>query len=153
MVSDLERLAASTRAAFEETHLKNFRTDPTRNPRLTVEVVAPAMVDQTPTMILITPWTLDGLMFLPEESTIRELMVGERRFPVLEDTLDGIGAYTCIHLVPDVRGLATQKAARHAAATLAEPFRQAVTRAFEEQSVANPDRRDLFKRLAGGGST
>ena len=148
-MSDLQQLAATTCAAFEEIHHKTFLGDPACNPKLIVEVIGPAMVGETPTLILITPWTLNGLMFPPEGLSIPELVVGERRFPVFETTVEGLGTYSSVNLVPDVCGLADREAARHAAEALAEPFREAVARALEEQSVADPERRDLFKRLAG----
>jgi hypothetical protein len=110
------------------------------------------MVGGTPTLILITPWIIYGMMFLPEGQAIQELLVGKRRFPVFESTLGNIGRYSSVNLVPDVTGFVDRGAARHAATALAEPFREAVARALQEQSVANPTRRDLFRRLAGGAS-
>ena len=151
-MSDLQRLTASTKAAFEEIHHNSFLGDPLCNPKLIVEVVAPAMVAETPTLILITPWTLYGIFFPSEEQSITELVVGQRTFPVFESTGESISSYSSVNLVPDVCGLADREAAQHAAAALAEPFREAVARALREQSVADPDRRDLFRRLAGGGT-
>jgi len=110
------------------------------------------MVASTPTLILITPWTVYGMMFLNEGQVIQELVVGKRRFPVSERTLDDIGRCSSVCLVPDVTGFVDRGAARHAATALAEPFRKAVARALQEQSVANPARRDLFRKLAGGDS-
>ena len=148
-MGDLQKLAVTTRAAFEEIHRKSFLGDPACNPKLIVEVVGPATVGETPTLILVTPWSLKGLMFPPEGHTISELVVGKRPFPVFENTVEGLGTHSGVNLVPDVRGFADREAARHAAGALAEPFREAVARALEEQSVADPERRDLFRRLAG----
>lgn len=146
---DIQQLAATTWAEFEQIHRNSFLGDPACNPKLVVEIVEAAMVEETPTMILIAPWTLNGIMFPPPRKAIPELVVGQRRFPVFENTLDGIGTYSSVNLVPDVCGFADREAARHAAAALAAPFREAVARALQEQSVADPARRDLFKRLAG----
>jgi hypothetical protein len=148
-VSDLQQLVATTCAEFEQIHRSSFLEDPACNPNLIVEIVEPAMVDDTPTMILIAPWTLSGIMFPPLGKTLPELVVGQRRFPVFENTLDGIGTYSSVNLVPDVGGFADREAAQHAAAALAAPFREAVARALQGLSVADPGRRDLFKRLAG----
>ena len=148
-MSDLQQLSATTRAAFEELHHRSFLGDPACNPELIVEVVGPATVGETPTLILVTPWTLNGLMFLEKGHSIPELVIGKRRFPVFENTVESLGTYSSVHLVPDVRRLADREAARHAAEALVGPFREAVARALAEQSVADPERRDLFKRLTG----
>ncbi len=146
----LEQLAAATQESFEAIHRDSFLGDPGCNPKLKVEVLHAAMVGATPTLILITPWTLNGLLF--PDKAIAELVVGRRRFPVFEATVEGIGTYSSVNLVPDVSGLADREAARHAAAALVAPFRQAVARALEEQTVSDPNRRDLFKRLSGDDS-
>ncbi len=148
-MSDLAQLATSIRLAFEEVHRRSSSGDPNWNPNLIVEVLEPAMVEQTPTLILITPWTISGLMFLADGTGIPELTVGKRRFAVGVDTIGTIGTYASVNLVPDVSGLADQEDARHAAVALALPFQQAVARALQERSVADPTRRDLFKRLGG----
>ena len=150
-VSDIRQLAATTCAEFEQIHHNSFLGDPACNPKLVVEIVEPAMVADTPTMILIAPWTLNGIMFPPPDTPIPELVVGQRRFSVFENTLDSIGTYSSVNLVPDVCGFADREAAQHAAAALAAPFREAVARALQEQSVADPARRDLFRRLTGNG--
>ena len=151
-VGDLRQLAATTRAAYEEIHQTSFLGNPACNPNLIVEVVGSAMVGETPILILVTPWTLDGLMFPPEGQAIPQLVVGQRRFPVFENTVESLGTFSSVSLVPDVSGLADPEAARHAAMALVEPFREAVARAIQKQSVTDPDRRDLFRRLAGGTS-
>lgn len=151
-MSDLERLVDATREAFEGVRRTADAGDTAGNSNLVVEVVEAAHVEDTATMILITPWTLDGLMFPAPGRTISELIVGRRRRQVFAGTLDGIGDYLGVNLVADVSGLADRAAARHAAAALGEPFRHAVSRAFQEQGVADPTRRDLFKRLGGNGS-
>ena len=148
-MSDIQQLVATTCAEFEQIHHNSFLGDPACNPKLIVEIVEPAMVDDTHTMILIAPWTLSGIMFPNKGKAISELVVGQRRFPVFENTLDSIGTYSSVNLVPDVGGFADREAAQHAAAALAAPFREAVARALQEQSVADPGRRGLFKRLAG----
>ena len=150
MASDLHQLTALTRADFEKIQHSSFRGDPACNPELAVEVVGAAMVGDTPTLVLITPWTIYGMMFLPAGQEISELVVGKRPFVVSESTLENIGHYSSVDLVPDVSGFVDRAAAQHAATALAEPFREAVARALREQSVENPTRRELFRRLAGG---
>ncbi len=148
-MSEIREVVATVSAEFERIHHRSFLEDPACNPNLVVEVVGAAMVGEVPTLVLITPRTLMGVFFQPEGKTISELLVGKRRFPVSEGTLDSIERYASVNLVPDVRAFADREAAQHAAAALTEPFRDAVARAVQEQSVANPTRRDLFRKLAG----
>lgn len=148
-MSDLERLAAATQSAFEEIHRRAFLGDPAANPKLKVEVVEAEMVGDTPTLILITPWTVNGLVFPPDGRRLAALVVGERRLPVFETTVEPIGTYQSVNLVPEVSGFASPSSAREAAQRVAGPFRAAVVRAREAQQVANPSRRDLFGRLGG----
>ena len=148
-MSDLEQLATSTRLAFEDVRRRSAAGEPKWNPNLMVEVLEPAMVGQTPTLVLIAPWTISGLMFLADGAALPELTVGKRRFAVRVDSIDTIGTYASVNLVPDVSGLADQEDARHAATALALPFRKAVARALQERTVADPSRRDLFRRLGG----
>jgi hypothetical protein len=151
-VGELHQLAAATRAEFESIDHSSLPGNPEHNPKLVVEASGAAMVGDTPTLILITPWSIYGMMFLGEGPAIQELVVGKRCFPGSESRRDNLGRYSSVNLVPDVTGFADREEARHAATALAEPFREAVARALREQSVANPERRDLFRRLAGGAS-
>ncbi len=148
-MSDLAQLATATRLAFEGVQRRSSPGDPNWNPNLIVEVLAPAMVGQTPTLVLIAPWTISGMIFLADGTGMTELTVGKRRFAVGVDSIDAIGTYASVNLVPDVSGLADQEDARHAAMALALPFQEAVARALQERTVADPTRRDLFRRLGG----
>ena len=62
----LADLAARVLAHFEGVHADVFRGDPAANPRLKVEVLDPEMAGDTPTLVLITPWTLNGMAFPPD---------------------------------------------------------------------------------------
>jgi hypothetical protein len=147
MEADLGALAERTRRAFEEIHERVFRGDPASNPRLRVEVVEPAVVGDTAVLVLITPWTLNGLVFAPGDDFPDALSIGGRRLPVFSADVEGVGSYRSVNLLADVGGLDSPAGARAAAAALAGPFRDAVRRAREEATVADGERREVFKRL------
>lgn len=153
MDEDLLRLARATETAFEAVHDRAFRGDPAANPRLTVEVLEAARVGDAATLVLIAPWTLNGLVFLEDVRFPDTLAIGPRTVPVFTNELPGIGTYRSVNLIPDVSGFSSPGEARRSARMLAGLFRDAVARARAETSVADPARREIFRRLVSGGGT
>jgi hypothetical protein len=146
---NLDELAQRVSERFRRVHAEVFRGDPVANPSLEVEVRGSGMGGDTAVLVLVTPWTLNGLAF-PEDGRFPEqLVVNQRRYPVFSHELDGVGPYRSVNLVPDVSRLAGQDEARRLADELAEHFRAAVARAREVADVSNPSRRRLF-RLSDG---
>ena len=143
---DLDGLAARVLAVFEDIHRRVFLGDPAANSRLKVEVLEPALAADTPTLVLITPWTLNGLAFPPHpHGTLpAELMIGRRRRPVFTNSLADIGQYNSVNLVPDVSSLESRAQARSLAEPLAVDFRSAVAAARADASVPDPSRRRLL---------
>ncbi len=142
---ELAAVASRTAAVFDEIHQRVFLGDPAANPRLKVEVIDASMVEDTPTIVLVTPWTLNGLTFPPDGSLGEELVIAGRRVPVFANDLPELGHYLSVNLAPDVSGLASPKAARELAASLVGPFHQAVAAARRPQELANPSRRRLLR--------
>lgn len=140
----LHALAAATLTTFEGIHRDVFLGDPAAHPRLKVEVVEAALVEDTPTLILITPWTLNGMAFPPDEEFPGTLKVGGKEYPVFAHSLDELGPYQSVNLMPNVSSLSSPESARSLARSLAEPFRAAVARARQKRSVPDPDRRNLL---------
>jgi hypothetical protein len=140
-------IADRTHRYFERVDREVFVGDPAANPALKVEVVESSEVSGMPTLVLITPWTLNGMLFGAPDDFPVSLKVAGKRFPVFAHTLEELGPYHAINLVPDVSGLASQDAARKVAHSYAEPFRAAVLRALEETEVEAPDRRELLRDL------
>lgn len=145
---NLDELTRRVLERFRRVHDEVFRGDPAANSALEVEVLGVATVGDTPTLILVTPWTLNGLAFPEDGRFPQQLVVDRRRLPVFSHELDGVGAYRSVNLVSDVSHLDGQEDARRLAGELAEPFRDAVARAREVADVPNPGRRLLF-RLSG----
>lgn len=142
-----EALAQRALEFFEGVNRDVFRGDPAANTRLKVEVVEEAMVDDTPTFVLITPWTLNGMAFPPDGRFPESLAVGARECPVFRHEIQGLGEYCSVNLVPDVSRLQSPEAARSAADALASAFREGVAAARADLGVENPDRRSLLKGL------
>jgi hypothetical protein len=121
----LEDLVARAGEAFRGVHDLVFAGDPSANPRLRVEPVEPAWVDGVPTLVLITPWTLNGLMF-PLGAGPDELVVATFPRRAYRGDVVPLGVYWSVNLVPDVSQLTSPGQARRLAASFADPFREAV---------------------------
>jgi hypothetical protein len=140
-------IADRTYAYFEGIHRDVFAGDPASNPALAVEIVGPREVGGLPTLVLITPWTLNGMVFGDVADFPSVLTVGAREYPVFAHSLPELGPYQSINLVPDVSSLEAQESARKAARAYVQPFRDAVARALEEIRVEDRDRRQVIRGL------
>ena len=132
---------------FERIHRDVFAGDPASNPALEVEIVEPREVDSLPILVLITPWTLNGMVFGDLADFPESLTVGAREYPVFAHTLAELGPYRSVNLVPDVSDFENQETARRVARAFVQPFRAAVARAHEKTQVQDPDRRGLLRGL------
>jgi hypothetical protein len=125
MEADLDE---RVRATFADIHRRVFLGDAAANPRLRVEVVAARSEGATTTMVLITPWTINGLLFTPHLPTVARI-AGARR-PVHGLCLPDLGPFGSVNLVADVGGLPGQDRARALAAGWTEPFRSGIAEAL-----------------------
>jgi hypothetical protein len=140
-------IADRTVRYFERVHREVFADDPAANPNLAVEVVATNQVEGVPILVLITPWTLNGMIFGDLPRFPPALTIGAKDYPVFENTLAELGPYRSVNLIADVSGLSNQDAARRAARAMVEPFRVAVSEALEKGQVKDGDRRDLLREI------
>ena len=147
---DLPELARRVQQVFEEIHREVFAGDPVANPRLRVEVRDAVTVADTLTLVLLTPWTINGLIFPPDDALPASLRVGGRDLPVFAHELDDVGPYRSVNLVSQPTTCRDQEHARELVAPLAAAFREAVARAREAEEVVDPGRRRF---LTGGGGT
>ncbi|GBE22261.1 MAG TPA: [NiFe]-hydrogenase assembly, chaperone, HybE [Actinobacteria bacterium] len=138
---DFSALVDLVQATFEGIHRRVFLGDPSTNSKLRVEVVEAAEVEGICTLILIAPWTLIGMLFGGDEEYPDELTVASKTHKVLTNSIEGLGTYGAVNLVGDILALRTQEQARVLARSLAEPFRDAVRRAYESLEASDPDRR------------
>jgi hypothetical protein len=143
-VSALEELTEQVAEHFSRVHREVFLGDEASNPKMWVEVVSAAMAGDTATMILIAPWTLNALVFPPDDSFPDALTVGAKEYTVFTAEVEGLGTVRSLNLASDVSTMPSQDAARGIAAALSGPFLEAVGRAREAGRVGDPGRRRLL---------
>lgn len=142
--------AAAVLTAFTEIHDRVFRGDPAANPRLRVEVVGAAMAADTPVLVLVTPWTINGLAFPPDGVFPDRLDLAGKAYPVWAHELDGVGPYRMVGLLGSVSCLQSPSEARELAQAMAEPLRRAVEAVRtgpepDDGAVPNPSRRRFLQ--------
>jgi hypothetical protein len=121
----LDDLVLRAGEAFRGVHERVFADDPAANPRLDVEAAEPAVVEGVPTLVLITPWAMNGLVF-PRGEGPGELVIASMPRRAFRGDVPPLGVYWSVNLVPDVSRLTGPAQARRLAASFAEPFRDAV---------------------------
>lgn len=141
-MTDLQDLAQRVYDHFERVNRDVFRGDPVANPKLKVEVLDPEMAGDTPIIVLITPWTLNGMAFPPDDRFPASLSVNTKDLPVFRNELEGIGAYCSVNLVADVSTLQSPDVARAIARPLGTAFRTAVEAA---RQIGHLGRRELLR--------
>jgi hypothetical protein len=129
----LDDLAARATAAFRGVQERVFAGDPAANPRLAVEVVEAMVVDGVATLVLITPWTINGLLF-PLGEGPAELSVAAAPRRAFRGDVAPLGVYWSVNLVADVSRLTSPRQARTLAESFAEPFRASVRTWLAEQA-------------------
>jgi hypothetical protein len=122
----LAEIVTDVRAAFERVHREQFLGDPVANPRLAVDVLDPAMVQDTPTVVLLTPWTINGLAFPPDDVFPEELEIAGRHHPVFRVEIGELTAFRSVNLPPEPSSMRSMAQARQLALSWAGPFRAAV---------------------------
>jgi hypothetical protein len=148
----LAEIVANVRAAFERVHREQFLGDPAANPRLAVAVLDPAVVADTPVVVLLTPWTVNGLAFPPDDEFPAELEIAGRRRPVFRVEVPELGAFRSVNLPPEPSRLSSLAQARGLARSWSGPFQAAVAAARvgraadgtppeEQAAAARPERR------------
>ena len=122
----LSGLVARAEEAFRGVQERVFTDDPAVNRSLAVEVVEGVLVDDVTTLVLITGWTLNGLIVPQHGSGPAALDVAGRLRPVFRGDVAPLGVYWAVNLVPDVSRLAGPRQARTLASSFAGPFRDGV---------------------------
>jgi len=125
-MNSLDDLAASLREAFERVHREQFIGDRIANPRLTVDVIDVALVADTPTAVLITPWTVNGLAFPPDDEFPDTLDIAARRRPVFRIDMPGLKEFRSVNLPVEAASLHDMVQARALARSWTVHFRDAV---------------------------
>lgn len=140
---NLEQRAQAAFDYYDRVHREVFAGDPAANPRLKVEVLAPARVADVDTLVLVTPWTLNGMFFADEYPDA--LDVGARSCPVFVNDLPDLGRYGSVNLVSDVSAYESPERARSVASSLVKSFQEAIAAWRAANDVADPSRRSLLR--------
>lgn len=135
-MNQADDLAARVCRAFERVHREQFRGDRAANPRLRVEVIEAAAVADTPTVVLITPWTINGLAFPPGGEFPATLELAGRRRPVFGVGMDELGVFRSVNLPVETSGLHSMDQARTLARSWAGHFQDAVRAARHAEPAA-----------------
>ncbi|WIY00498.1 [NiFe]-hydrogenase assembly chaperone HybE [Amycolatopsis mongoliensis] len=122
----LDGLTDQVRRAFDRISREKFRGDPVANPRLTVDVLGAAVVAGVPTMVVLTPWTITGLAFPPDDVFPSVLEIAGRPRPVYRLEVAGLGTVRSVTLPTETAALRGMAQARDLARSWVEPFRLAV---------------------------
>ena len=122
----LDEIAADVRLAFERVHRERFQGDPAANPRLTVDVIDPAVVEGIPTVVLLTPWTINGLAFPPDGEFPNSLEIAGRRRRVFRIELAELGTFCSMNLPLEPANLQSMAQARGLTRSWVAHFRDAV---------------------------
>ena len=126
LVDTLDALVADVTRTFDRVHREQFLGDPVANPRLRVAVVDAALVADTPALVLLTPWTINGLAFPPDDVFPATLTVAGRVRPAHCIDMPELGVFRSVNLPTETAGLRGMAQAHALASSWAQPFREAV---------------------------
>ncbi len=128
-MSQLDELVVSVRRAFDLVHREHFLGDVTANPRLVVDVLDPAVVVDTPVVLLLAPWTINGLAFPPDDQFPDVLELAGRRRMVFRVEMAELGPFRSVNLPLEAAGLRSMAQARGLTRSWAGHFHEAVAAA------------------------
>ncbi len=116
---------------------------------LKVEALEPLTAEDSIVLVVITPWMISGLLFLPDDRFPDYLTIGSRKVRVLVNEIEELGRYRSVSLVSDMSRVAgfSQTEARSTAIELADALVHAVEKARVSLSVTDPERRAFFNAL------
>jgi [NiFe]-hydrogenase assembly, chaperone, HybE len=126
MSLQLDEIVGNARQAFELVHRKHFLGDPVANSRLVVDVLDPAVVIDTPTALLLTPWTINGLAFPPDDEFPEVLEIAGRRRMVFRVEMAELGPFRSVNLPLEAGSLRSMAQARGLTRSWTGHFQEAV---------------------------
>lgn len=119
------------RARFAAIHGPVFGGDGELSTGIEVEVIDAGVALDTPTFILLTPWTINGLAFPPDDEFPHGLSVDGRVRTVYWIENSELGPYRAVNLAPVGSHFPSPAHARKVAREYAHVFRRAVEEARE----------------------
>lgn len=122
-------LADRIRATFAAIHGPTFEADTELTTGIDVEVIDGGVAFDTPTYILVTPWTINGLAFPPDDDFPSGLQIDGRVRSVYSIEQSELGPYRAVNLAPLGSHFPSGAHARKVAHAFAPVFRRAVEEA------------------------
>lgn len=117
------------RRVFSKIHGPAFDADTELSTGIEVDVIDAGIALDTPTFILLTPWTINGLAFPPDPSFPVAIEVDGAVNPVYSIERSKLGPYRAVNLAPLGSHFPSAAHARHFAERAAPKFRRAVEEA------------------------
>jgi hypothetical protein len=118
--------AEQIRRVFARIHGPAFDADTELSTGIEVDVIDAGIALDTPTFILLTPWTIDGLAFPPDRSFPVAIEIDGTTHPVYSIVRSKLGPYRAVNLAPLGSHFPSAVHARHFAERAAPKFRRAV---------------------------
>ena len=130
-----QRRREQIRTVFAKIHGPAFDADTELSTGIEVDVIDAGIALDTPTFILLTPWTINGLAFPPDRSFPAAIEVDGGIHPVYSIERSKLGPYRAVNLAPIGSHFPSSVHARHFAERAAPKFRRAVEEARELLSI------------------
>ncbi|HAF09106.1 MAG TPA: hypothetical protein VIN63_13185 [Candidatus Limnocylindria bacterium] len=121
--------AERIRSVFATIHGPAFDGDTELSTGIEVGVIEAGIALDTPTFILLTPWTINGLAFPPDQRFPVALEIDGATRPVYSIERSMLGPYRAVNLAPLGSHFPSAVHARHFAERGAPKFRRAVEEA------------------------
>ncbi|MEK6227194.1 MAG: hypothetical protein AABM40_12995 [Chloroflexota bacterium] len=122
-------LAEQIRRVFATIHGPAFDADTELSTGIEVDVIDAGIALDTPTFILLTPWTINGLAFPPDKSFPVGIEIDGVTHPMYSIEHSTLGRYQAVNLAPLGSHFPSPVHARHFAERAAPKFRRAVEEA------------------------
>ena len=117
------------RSVFARIHGPAFDAETELSTGIEVDVIPAGTAIDTPTFILLTPWTINGLAFPPDKSFPAALAFDGAIYPVYSIEHSKLGPYRAVNLAPLGSHFPSATHARHFAERAAPKFRRSVEEA------------------------
>jgi hypothetical protein len=121
--------AERIRRVFAKIHGPAFDADTELSTGIEVDVIDAGIALDTPTFILLTPWTINGLAFPPDRSFPVGIEIDGATHPVNAIERSKLGPYRAVNLAPLGSHFPSAAHARHFAERAAPRFRRVVAEA------------------------
>jgi hypothetical protein len=121
--------AEQIRRVFARIHGPAFDADTELSTGIEVDVIDAGIALDTPTFILLTPWTINGLAFPPDRSFPVAIEIDRATYPVYSIARSKLGPYRAVNLAPLGSHFPSAVHARHFAERAAPRFWRAVAEA------------------------